>query len=107
MAPSWMRWKARSKGKPYIAGDRFSAADVYVGSHLGFGMQFGTIEKRKVFEDYWARLDGTPGLQARESNSTMRRCRRRPDAALAGDRAQAVAFFLSHSNDFASLPATE
>ncbi len=53
------------KGKTYIAGDRFSAADVYVGSHLGFGMQFGTIEKRKVFEDYWARLDATPRLQAR------------------------------------------
>jgi glutathione S-transferase len=48
------------KGKLYIAGDLFSAADVYVGSHLGFGMQFGTIEKRKVFEDYWARLMERP-----------------------------------------------
>jgi len=33
------------KGKAYIAGDRFSAADVYVGSHLGFGMQFGKCSR--------------------------------------------------------------
>ena len=51
------------KGKLYIAGDRFSAADVYVGSHLGFGMQFGTIEKRKVFDDYWARLMQRPACK--------------------------------------------
>lgn len=54
-------------GKPYIAGDSFSAADVYVGSHLMWGMQFGTIEKRKAFEDYWARLDKRPAhLRATE-----------------------------------------
>lgn len=47
--------KAVSTGE-FIAGDRFSAADVYVGSHVGFGMMFGTIEKRPAFERYWARL---------------------------------------------------
>jgi glutathione S-transferase len=51
------------KGKTYIAAGKFTAADVYVGSHLGFGMQFGTIEKRKVFEDYWARLTARPAHQ--------------------------------------------
>ena len=40
----------------YIAGDAFSAADVYVGSQIGFGLMFGTIEKRPAFERYWARL---------------------------------------------------
>jgi len=40
----------------YLAGDRFTAADVYAGSQIGFGMQFGTIEKRASFETYWARL---------------------------------------------------
>ncbi len=40
----------------YIAGDRFSAADVYVGAHVGFGLQFGSYEKRPVFEAYHARL---------------------------------------------------
>lgn len=36
----------------YICGDAFSAADVYVGSQIGFGLQFGTIEKRPAFEAY-------------------------------------------------------
>lgn len=38
----------------YLAGDRFSAADVYVGSQLGWGLQFGTIEPRPAFESYVA-----------------------------------------------------
>ncbi|MFB9952137.1 glutathione S-transferase family protein [Rhizobium puerariae] len=40
----------------YIAGNTFTAADVYVGSHLGYGLQFGTIEKRPAFEQYFGRL---------------------------------------------------
>lgn len=43
-------------GKGYIAGDAFTAADVYVGSHIGWGMQFGTMEKRRAFIDYWERI---------------------------------------------------
>lgn len=41
---------------PYIAGDRFTAADVYVGSHVMWGTQFGTLPKREVFLDYVGRL---------------------------------------------------
>ncbi|MGY5807462.1 glutathione S-transferase family protein [Rhizobium sp. LEGMi198b] len=41
---------------PFIAGDRFTAADVYVGSHVGWGLNFGTIEKRQAFIDYWGRI---------------------------------------------------
>ena len=48
---------------PYIAGERFTAADVYVGSHLGWGMQFGTIEKRPVFETYYAKLAARPAAK--------------------------------------------
>ncbi|WJR66872.1 glutathione S-transferase family protein [Neorhizobium sp. CSC1952] len=44
------------EANPYIAGDRFTAADVYVGAQLGWGMQFGTIEKRPAFERYFGRL---------------------------------------------------
>ena len=40
----------------YIAGNEFSAADVYVGSQIGLGLQFGSIEKRPAFEKYWERL---------------------------------------------------
>jgi glutathione S-transferase len=50
----------------YLVGDRFSAADVYLGSHIGFGMQFGTIEKRGAFERYWARLSARPAKQRAE-----------------------------------------
>jgi glutathione S-transferase len=40
----------------YIAGDRFSAADVYLGSHLGWGLDFGTIDRRPIVEDYALRV---------------------------------------------------
>lgn len=54
-------------GKSYVAGDSFSAADVYIGSHLAWGMQFGTIEKRQAFEDYWTGLEQRPAhLRATE-----------------------------------------
>jgi len=44
----------------YLAGDSFTAADIYVGSHIRFGMQFGTIEKRPAFERYCERLSTRP-----------------------------------------------
>jgi glutathione S-transferase len=50
---------AVSKGK-YLLGDNFSAADVYVGSAIGFGLMFGTMEKRPAFEQYWQRLSVRP-----------------------------------------------
>ena len=40
----------------YVAGDRFTAADVYVGSQIGFGLRFGSMEKRPAFERYWERI---------------------------------------------------
>jgi glutathione S-transferase len=45
---------------PYLVGGSFTAADLYVGSHLGFGMMFGTIEKRPAFEAYWQRVCSRP-----------------------------------------------
>lgn len=45
---------------PFICGDQFTAADVYVGSHIGWGMMFGTLPKRPVFEDYFGRLSQRP-----------------------------------------------
>src|SRR6185312_3651306 len=44
----------------YVAGDRFSAADVYVGSHLAWGMMGGTIDKRPAFLRYVERVTGRP-----------------------------------------------
>lgn len=43
-------------GGGYIAGEHFSAADVYVGSHIGWGLRFGTLDRRAAFEQYWRRV---------------------------------------------------
>jgi glutathione S-transferase len=45
---------------PYLTGERFTSADVYAGSQIGFGMQFGMMEKRPAFERYWARISDRP-----------------------------------------------
>jgi len=47
--------KAVSRSE-YVAGDRFTAADVYVGSQVGWGVQFGTLPRREAFTAYVARL---------------------------------------------------
>ena len=43
-------------GKQYIAGDRFSAADLFVGANVNFMLQFNLLEPRPVFTDYAARV---------------------------------------------------
>jgi glutathione S-transferase len=48
------------KGKTFVAGERFSAADVYVGSQIGWGLRVGSIEKRPAFEAYWKGLENRP-----------------------------------------------
>ena len=51
----------------YLAGDRFTAADVYLGAQIGWGMSFGTIERRPAFERYWDRIGSRPAaVRARE-----------------------------------------
>lgn len=40
----------------YVAGDVFSAADVYVGSQIAWGLQFNTIDRRDVFVAYAERV---------------------------------------------------
>ncbi len=50
-------------GKTYVAGTAFTAADVYFGSQIGWGLAFGTIEKRPAFETYWAGLAARPAYR--------------------------------------------
>lgn len=50
-------------GKAFVAGDRFSAADVYVGSQIDWGLQFGTIASRPAFEAYVAPLRERAGYK--------------------------------------------
>lgn len=58
---------------PFVAGHAFTAADVYVGSHVGWGLQFGSIEKRPAFEAYRARVTDRPAF---------RRAQEKDDAAM-------------------------
>ena len=40
------------RGRDHVAGDRFSAADLYLAAQLGFGLRFGMIDKRPEFVRY-------------------------------------------------------
>ncbi len=50
---------------PYLLGTTFSAADVYVGSEIHWGMMFGApgLKGEKVFDDYVARLVARPAAK--------------------------------------------
>ena len=63
----------------YIAGDKFTAADVYVGSQVGWGMMYRGIDKRPAFERYWALLERAPRLYPRQGD-------RRSDRSKSGRR---------------------
>jgi len=56
----------------YLAGDSFTAADVYTGSQIAWGVQFGTIDKRPAFEAYLGRIMGRPAAaRAREIDDAL------------------------------------
>ncbi|RGP38524.1 glutathione S-transferase family protein [Pseudotabrizicola alkalilacus] len=44
----------------FVAGEAFSAADVYVGSQIGWGLQFGTIPRTEALSAYWDRIKTRP-----------------------------------------------
>ena len=54
--------KALTPG-PYILGPQFSAADVYVGSQIGFGMMMKALDPRPAFKDYLDRLQERPAYK--------------------------------------------
>ncbi len=59
-------------GRDYLVGDRFSAADLYLGSQLGWGMMFGTIEKRPAFATYVERLSARAAcIRARDIDDAL------------------------------------
>ena len=64
--------EATLSGRNYLVGDRFTAADLYVGSHIGWGMQFGTIDKRPAFEDYFSRISArAASVRAQEIDNAL------------------------------------
>jgi glutathione S-transferase len=49
--------------RDYVCGDRFTAADVYVGSQIMFPLQFGMLPERDSFIRYRDRLQQRPAYQ--------------------------------------------
>ena len=57
---------------PYICGEQFTAADVYVGSQLIWGMLFGSLPKTPAFEAYSERVKSRPAAaRAREIDDAL------------------------------------
>lgn len=58
--------------RDYVLGDRFSAADVYLGAQIGWGLQFGTMEERPGFRAYADRVLSRPAaVRARELDDAL------------------------------------
>lgn len=49
--------------RDYVCGDRFTAADVYVGSAIMWGTMFGTLPKLDSFARYGERLQAREAMQ--------------------------------------------
>ncbi len=59
-------------GRDYLVGERFTAADLYIGAQLGWMMGFGIMEKRPVFENYVGRVSARPAaVRAREIDDKL------------------------------------
>lgn len=65
-------------GREYVAGEGFTAADVYVGAQVIWGIGFGTLPKRASFERYAERLT---------ARDAYRRAKARDDALIAEAKA--------------------
>ena len=64
--------EAHLEANAYFAGEAFTAVDVYAGSQIGWGMQFGSLDKRPVFERYWAKVSARPAaVRAREIDDAL------------------------------------
>ena len=56
----------------YICGDRFTAADVYVGSQIQWGLMFNSWPERDAFKAYAGRIGGRPAAaRARELDDAL------------------------------------
>lgn len=64
-------------GKSHLAGNSFTAADLYLSSLLGFYMRFGMLERKAVLEDY-----ALPHLQ----RPAAQRANARDDALVAASK---------------------
>jgi glutathione S-transferase len=51
------------KPGPWLFGNQFTAADLYIASSLGFGMMFGMIDKRPAFVEFSERASARPAFK--------------------------------------------
>ena len=66
-------------GKQFITGGKFSAADVYVGAQIGWGLQFGTIDARPAFTAYSQGLRSRPAaIRAAEIDDALIAAQQQP-----------------------------
>lgn len=60
------------KAHDFVTGDRFTAADVYVGSEISWGLMFKTIEARPALVAYTERFNNRPAaVRAREIDDAL------------------------------------
>lgn len=59
--------EAAVTASPYLAGERFSAADVYTGSQIGWGLRFGTLPDSPALRRYWERIADRPARARAEA----------------------------------------
>ena len=52
--------KTAASASPYLCGAQFTAADVYLGAQIGWGLQFGSIPPHDSLAAYWSRLEARP-----------------------------------------------
>jgi glutathione S-transferase len=58
--------------RDYVVGDRFTAADVYFGSQIIWGTQFGSLPQRDAFTPYVERLTARPAYKrAKEIDNAL------------------------------------
>ena len=61
-----------ASGGPWLLGERFSALDVYLGSQIGWGLQFKSLPDRDAFKAYAGRLFQRPAaIRAREIDDAL------------------------------------
>jgi glutathione S-transferase len=74
---------AAAGASPYLCGEQFTAADLYLGAQIGWGMMFGTIEKRPAFEDYYGRIAERPAAKraAALDDALMAQVQNQPQAS--------------------------
>jgi glutathione S-transferase len=62
-------------GREWVLGERFSAADVYLGAQISWGLMFGSMDERPGFRAYAARLAARPAaIRAREKDDALAGC---------------------------------